>query len=131
MIGIDAGDLRIVASRAAAAASAAAAAALLAQAYMFGAGAGAHHAAASLTAAIALAASWTVSARLSGDDDGFEAHGVSRAFRLPAVCAGALLVCEVVMGAEAAGPACQAGPMAFAAISALLVPVAARAQARR
>ena len=126
-----AGERRVVASRAAAAASTAAAAAVLAQAYMFGAGAGAHHAAASLAAAIALAASWTASARLSGDDRVFEAYGASKVFRLPAVCAVALLACEVVMGAEAAGPACQVGPMAFAAVSALLVPATARARARR
>ena len=98
------GEGRIVAGRAARAASAAAATAVLAQA---------------------------ASARLSGDGRVFEMYGASRAFRLPAACAGALLVCEVVMGAEAAGPACQVGPMAFAAISALLVPAAARAQARR
>lgn len=130
MIGLG-GEGRIVAGRAAMAASAAAATAVLAQAYMFGAGSGAHHAVASLAASIALAASWAASARLAGDGRVFEMYGASRAFRLPAACAGALLVCEVVMGAEAAGPACQVGPMAFASISAFLVPAAARAQARR
>lgn len=131
MIGSGGAERRILLGRAAAAISTAAAAAVLAQAYMFGAGAGAHHAVASLAAAVALAASWAASARLSGDGRVFETYGASRVFRLPAACAGALLVCEVVMGAEAAGPACQLGPMAFAALSALLVPAAARAQARR